>query len=87
MSAEADSKDLIKRALGIGGQYVVQGGVRSTESVSALLFATACQVAADQGLLSPSADLYSRRAAFADELRDIIGDLDRVEKLAAGQVL
>jgi len=87
VSAEADSKDLIKRALGIGGQYVVQGGVRSTESVSALLFATACQVAADQGLLSPSADLYSRRAAFADELRDIIGDLDRVEKLAAGQVL
>jgi glycerol-3-phosphate O-acyltransferase len=77
-----DNTDLIQRALGLGRQYVAQR-VRSNESVSTLLFATARQVVADQGLLTtPSADLRERRAAFQSELRGILVDLDTVERLA-----
>ena len=61
---EIDEKELTERALGVGRQYVAQGRVRSNESVSALLFATARQVAADQHLLEPAADLTERRKAF-----------------------
>ena len=43
--AEIDEKDLTKKALGVGRQYVAQNRVRSNEAVSALLFATARQVA------------------------------------------
>ena len=59
--AEIDEKELTKRALGVGRQYVAQNRVRSNESVSALLFATARQVVADQHLLEPAADLAERR--------------------------
>ena len=77
-----DNTDLIQRALGLGHQYVAQR-VRSNESVSTLLFATARQVVADQGLLTtPCADLRERRAAFRSELRGILVDLDTVERLA-----
>lgn len=82
---EIDEKDLTKKALGLGNQYVAQSRVRSNESVSALLFATARQVAADQHLLEPAADLRERRAAFRDELRGILRDMDMVERIAREQ--
>ena len=59
--------------------------MRSNESVSALLFATARQVAADQHLLGPAGDLDERRTAFRDELRGLLGDMDRVEQVAREQ--
>jgi glycerol-3-phosphate O-acyltransferase len=59
--------------------------VRTTESVSALLFATARQVVADQHLLEPAADLLERRTAFRDELRDVLRDMDKVEEMAREQ--
>ena len=62
--AEIDEKDLTKKALGLGNQYVAQNRVHSNEAVSALLFATARQVVADQKLLAPAADLAERRTAF-----------------------
>ncbi|EHI12736.1 glycerol-3-phosphate 1-O-acyltransferase [Mycolicibacterium thermoresistibile] len=81
-----DEKDLTTRALGLGKQYVAQGRVRSTESVSALLFATARQVAADQQLFGPhSPDLMERRAAFRTELRDILADMDTIEQISRRQ--
>ena len=55
--AEIGEKELTKKALGLGNQYVAQNRVRSNEAVSALLFATARQVVADQKLLDPAADL------------------------------
>lgn len=82
---EIDEKDLTKKALGLGNQYVAQSRVRSNESVSALLFATARQVAADQHLLEPAADLRERRAAFRDELRGVLRDMDMVERIAREQ--
>ena len=83
--AEIDEKELTKRALGVGNQYVAQNRVRSTEAASALLFATARQVAADQHLLEPAADLAERRTAFRDELRDVLRDMDRVEQISREQ--
>ena len=83
--AEINEKDLTKQALGVGRQYFAQGRIRSNESVSALLFATARQVAADQQLLEIAADLDERRAAFLAELRAILNDMDEVEKVAGEQ--
>jgi glycerol-3-phosphate O-acyltransferase len=83
--AEIGEKELTKMALGVGRQFVAQNRVRSNEAVSALLFATARQVIADQGLLAPAADLSDRRTAFRDELRGILGDMDKVEQVAREQ--
>lgn len=78
--ANISDKDLTKQALGVGRQYAAQGRVRSTESISALLFATARRVAADQHLLEAGFDLAERRAAFCDELLQIMNDLDHIEE-------
>ncbi|MFB1296878.1 glycerol-3-phosphate 1-O-acyltransferase [Mycobacterium sp. pW049] len=83
--AEISEKDLTTRALGLGQQYVAQGRVQSNESVSALLFTTARQVAADQKLLEPAADLAERRRAFRDELRGILTDMDKVDAYSREQ--
>ena len=83
--AEIDEKDLTKKALGLGNQYVAQNRVHSTEAVSALLFATARQVVADQKLLAPAADLAERRTAFRDELLGILRDMDKVEQFSLEQ--
>ena len=78
-------KELTKLALGVGRQYIAQDRVRSDEAVSALLFATARQVAADQHLLEPAADLAERRAAFLAELRAVLRDMDKVEEISREQ--
>ncbi|MBV8964918.1 MAG: glycerol-3-phosphate acyltransferase, partial [Mycobacteriaceae bacterium] len=83
--AEISEKELTKLALGVGKQYAAQGRVRSNEAVSALLFTTARQVAADQGLLQPAPDLAERRAAFLAELRAILRDMERVELVSFQQ--
>lgn len=85
-SADIDEKDLTERALGVGRQYVAQTRV-SNEAVSALLFATARQVAADQHLLEPAADLAERRSAFVRELRGILTDMDKVEQISREQFI
>lgn len=77
-------------ALGVGSQYAAQGLVSSTESVSALLFATGRQVAADQKLLEPAStdplpDLSARRQAYLGELRAIIADMERIYQLSREQ--
>ena len=77
--------DLSKLALGVGNQYAAQGLVSSHESVSALLFATARQVAADQKLLEPSHDLRERRRAFLHELHSIVEDMECIHQLSREQ--
>jgi len=83
--ADIGSKELTESALGVGAQYAAQGLVRSNESVSALLFATARQVAADQKLLEPSSDLRDRRRAYLHELRAILADMERAHELSREQ--
>ncbi len=81
------AKELTQLALGVGRQFVAQGRVSSSEPVSTLLFATARQVADDQLLLDPGADLAERRNAFRQELRNILRDFDHVAKIARRQFL
>jgi glycerol-3-phosphate O-acyltransferase len=78
----ADEAEVIKRALGLGRQYVAQGRLRSSESVSVLLFQTALQLLSNRGLLEAGADVAERRAGFLAELRDLLHRLDRIEDLA-----
>ncbi|WP_395310809.1 glycerol-3-phosphate 1-O-acyltransferase [Mycobacterium sp. AMU20-3851] len=82
---EISEPDLTKRALGVGRQHVAQARVRNAESVSALLFATARQVAADQDLLRRAPDLSERRVAFLSEMRGILADVTTVEAAARKQ--
>jgi glycerol-3-phosphate O-acyltransferase len=76
-----DDSDVVREALGLGRQYVAQHRLRSSESVSALLFQTALQLARNRGLFEGD-DLAARRAAFLAELRDLVRRLDRIEDLA-----
>jgi glycerol-3-phosphate O-acyltransferase len=80
--ALADDAEVTRRALGLGRQYVAQRRLRSSESVSVLLFATGLQVARNRGLFEPGEDLAARRAGFLAELRDLIRRLDQIEDLA-----
>ena len=84
---EINEKELTTLAMGVGNQYVAQGLVRSSEPVSTLLFATARQVAADQHLLEPAADLEVHRKAFNGELRAILRDVDHIERTALDQFI
>ena len=78
----ADDAEVTRRALGLGQQYVAQHRLRSSESVSVLLFATALQLARNRGLFDTGEDLAKRRAAFLTELRDLLRRIDRIEDLA-----
>ena len=64
---------------------MAQTRVRSSESVSTLLFATARQVVVDQDLIAPAPDLAERRSAFRRELRDILRDSNHVGRIARNQ--
>jgi glycerol-3-phosphate O-acyltransferase len=75
-------EEVIRRALGLGRQYVAQRRLHSAEAVSALLFQTALQLADNKGLLEAGPDLAARRAAFLAELRALVGRLDQIEDLA-----
>ena len=87
-----DDAEVIRRALGLGRQYVAQRRLRSSESVSVLLFQTALQLARNRGLFEPvddlaagsgpGPDLAARRAEFLAELRDLVRRLDQIEDLA-----
>ncbi|MET0901107.1 MAG: glycerol-3-phosphate 1-O-acyltransferase [Mycobacterium sp.] len=85
MPPEVSEKELTEKALGVGRQYAAQSRVRSTESVSALLFTTARQVAGDQKLLAAADDLEQRRVAFLKELRRILADMDRIDLISRQQ--
>ena len=80
--APDDDAEVIRRALGLGQQYVAQRRLRSSESVSALLFQTGLQLARNRGLFEPGEDLAKRRSSFLAELRDLLRRLDRIEYIA-----
>jgi glycerol-3-phosphate O-acyltransferase len=78
----AEDAEVSRRALGLGHQYVAQHRLRSSESVSVLLFSTALQLARNRGLFDPGEDLAKRRAAFLSELRTLLRRIDQIEDLA-----
>jgi glycerol-3-phosphate O-acyltransferase len=78
----ADRDEVTRRALGLGRQYVAQQRLRSSESVSVLLFQTALQLADNRGLLGSGEGVATRRVSFLAELRDLLRRLDEIESLA-----
>jgi glycerol-3-phosphate O-acyltransferase len=77
-----DKDEVIRRALGLGRQYVAQRRLRSSEAVSALLFQTAFQLVSNRGLIGGGGeDLAARQAAFLGELKNLLRRLDRIEDL------
>ena len=80
--ASAYDAEVIKRALGLGRQYVAQRRLRSSESVSVLLFQTALQLMRNRGLIEAGSDVAERRVVFLAELRDLLKRLDQIEDLA-----
>jgi glycerol-3-phosphate O-acyltransferase len=80
--ALADDAEVIRRALGLGRQYVAQRRLRSSEAVSVLLFQTALQLMRNRGLLEAGSDMAERRRVFLAELRDLLKRLDQIEDLA-----
>src|SRR5690242_11511708 len=82
VTASDEDSEVTKRALGLGQQYVAQRRLRSSESVSVLLFQTGLQLARNRGLFEPTAGLAARRAAFLAELRHLVRRLDQIEDLA-----
>lgn len=79
---DVSDEEISRRALGLGRQYVAQRRLRSSESVSVLLFQTALQLARNRGLFEPGPDLAERREAFLTELRHLVRRLDQIEDLA-----
>ena len=82
-----DDAAVTERALGLGRQYVAQHRLRSSESVSVLLFQTALQLARNRGLFEPGEDLVKRRVSFLNELRTLLRRLDLIEDIAIRRYL
>jgi len=80
-----DQERFLRDCLGLGWQYHLQRRLRSAESVSKVLFATALRLADNRRLVRESdAGVAERRRAFAAELQAVIRRIDAVEYLAAG---
>jgi glycerol-3-phosphate O-acyltransferase len=83
-NAPFEAGPFIDDCLKLGRQYVLQGRVRSSESVAKSLFDTGLRLARNRGLVEPgSPGLAGRRKAFAMEVHDAVRRAEIVEALAA----
>jgi glycerol-3-phosphate O-acyltransferase len=80
-----DERQLRRRALQVGRQFLMQQQVSTPESVSALLFRTGVQLVAHEGLLEGGDDVVRRRHALSDRLRDLHDRIDEVERIASSR--
>ena len=78
--------DVEAEALALGKQWLLQGRLRSPESISVGLFASAVSLAANRDLLEPTADSIEARLAFATELGEIVQRLQALESLEAAYI-
>jgi glycerol-3-phosphate O-acyltransferase len=84
--ARIDEPAFLQRCLALGKQYELQRRIRSAESLSQVLFATALKLARNRGLLEPGAgELAYRRRGFATEIRDVTRRADVIDALAASR--
>jgi glycerol-3-phosphate O-acyltransferase len=65
VAASTEDSEVTSRALGLGHQYVAQRRLRSSESVSVLLFQTGLQLARNRGLLGSGSGSGSDAGAGA----------------------
>jgi glycerol-3-phosphate O-acyltransferase len=85
--APFDQNAFLSRCLALGKQYRLQRRIRSSESVSKVLFETALRLARNRELVDPaSPDLAEKRRAFAEEIRDAIRRVDAIGALAASRL-
>jgi len=85
--AAFDEPAFLVRCLARGKQYRLQRRIRSTESVSKVLFETAVRLARNRNLVDTGTpDLTARRRAFAEEIRDATRRIDVIGTLAAARL-
>jgi glycerol-3-phosphate O-acyltransferase len=85
-SSELDEGRFLQGCMGLGKQYRLQRRIRSTASISKVLFKTALNLADNRGLLRPGEpDLRAWRAAFALEIRAAIRRTEAIDALAASR--
>jgi glycerol-3-phosphate O-acyltransferase len=80
-SAPIEERELRKRCLAVGRQYLLQERVHSSESVSSLLFRTGVQLAASRGLLAGGDAVRHDRVAFAWAMRELVRRAQAVGRL------
>ena len=69
----------------LGKQYLLQGRIKTPESVTNVLFDSAIQLADNRKLFAVGPDMVERRQAFAAEIRRIVHYLDSVAAIAVGR--
>ncbi len=91
-AAPFDETAFLAACIARGQQYDLQRRLRSHESVSKVLFATAFRLARNRALVpsTPPSDadratLTTRRRAFADEIRAAVRRLDAIDALVASR--
>jgi glycerol-3-phosphate O-acyltransferase len=82
-----DETAFLNECLALGKQYSLQRRIKSAESVSKVLFATALNLAKNRELTDPGGeDLAARRSGFAEQLREAIRRVDAVEALVRARL-
>jgi glycerol-3-phosphate O-acyltransferase len=80
-----DEKAFLAKSLALGKQYRLQRRIRSSESVSKVLFEVALRLAGNHKLLEPGPGVADRRRAFAAAIADVIRRIDAIGTLAASR--
>ena len=75
--------DLASEALTLAKQYHLQRRIRTGESVSSVLMASATELAANRGLFEDGSEVAAARRAFAADLRDVVQRLGALDAFAA----
>ena len=89
---DPDQDAVVQGAIGLGNQYLRQRRIMSPESISALTFANALELARNRALVGPderpeispeiSPEIATERREFVMQLRGIIRRLDLIQGLA-----
>jgi glycerol-3-phosphate O-acyltransferase len=82
---EVKDEEFLAECLGLGKQYRLQKRIRSAESISKVLFATALRLARNRQLVAAAPDVAARRKSFAAEVRDVIRRVEAIDALAASR--
>jgi glycerol-3-phosphate O-acyltransferase len=85
IDGDVDEKAFLTKSLALGKQYRLQRRIRSSESVSKVLFEVALRLAKNRKLLEAGEALADRRRGFAVEIADVIRRIDVIGTLAASR--
>jgi len=78
-----EQEAFLRECLGVGGQFVMQGRLKTPESVSRELFACGLRLAANRNLVDGGdEELRERRTAFAAEMREAVRRVDAIRALS-----